>query len=345
MFSRITKPVTIFRQINQIGQIGKIGQVAQIRSYSSTSIDNAKKSIFTNNNPLFQTFRGFQVRKMATSTNSQNSQISRFQSKYGLPKYEDQTETSTKLGYLCSGLILVGGTGYYFVNRNKKDDNSEDSFCAKRINTTYGYVLGGLATTAITAMALARTKLPQTLMRINPWASLVGGLAVTIPFMFGTMFVDFESDPVLKHAMWLGFNGSVAGNLCTISLLGGPIIAQAAIATGCLMGGLSLVAITSKPETFSSYHGMLGIGLGTVIAAGLGIMLFPLPALYNVSLYGGLLVFGGLTLADTQKLLIKAKTSEKFDPINESLSLYLDAVNIFVHIAEILFKIESTNKK
>ncbi|AYV75785.1 MAG: hypothetical protein Terrestrivirus3_54 [Terrestrivirus sp.] len=308
------------------------------------SINNVKKSIFESNNSLFQTFRGIQVRKMATSTNSQNSQISRFQSKYGPPKYEDQTETGTKLGYLCGGLILAGGTGYYFVNRNK-EDNYEDSSYTKRINTTYGYVLGGLGTTAVTAMTLARTKLPQTLMRINPWASLFGGLAVTIPFMVGTMLVDVESNPVLKHAMWLGFNGSIAGNLCTISLLGGPIIAQAAIATGCVMGGLSLVAVTSKPETFSSYHGMLGIGLGTVIAAGLGNMLFPLPVLYNVSLYGGLLVFGGLTLADTQKLLIKAKTAEKFDPVNESLSLYLDAVNIFVHIAEILFKIESKNKK
>ena len=184
---------------------------------------------------------------------------------------------------------------------------SENPTYAKRINATYGYVLGGLGTTAVTAMALARTKLPQTLMRMNPWASLFGGLAVTIPFMAGTMFVDGETNPVLKHAMWLGFNGSIAGNLCTISLLGGPIIAQAAIATGCLMGGLSLVAVTSKPETFSSYHGILGIGLGTVVAAGLGNMMFPLPALYNFSLYGGLLVFGGLTLADTQKLLSQSQ--------------------------------------
>lgn len=49
--------------------------------------------------------------------------------------------------------------------------------------------------------------------------------------------------------------------------------------------------------------------------------------LYSISLYGGLIVFGGLLLYDTQKLVRKAETHSvyhpvKYDPINEYVSLF-----------------------
>jgi FtsH-binding integral membrane protein len=51
-----------------------------------------------------------------------------------------------------------------------------------------------------------------------------------------------------------------------------------------------------------------------------------------ISLYGGLAVFGGFVLFDTQKILKHARLAEagvmKRDPINESISLELDMINI-----------------
>ena len=57
-------------------------------------------------------------------------------------------------------------------------------------------------------------------------------------------------------------------------------------------------------------------------------------------LYGGLAVFGGFTLYDVQKILYHARLAErgviKRDPINESISLELDFLNIFIRMVQIL---------
>jgi FtsH-binding integral membrane protein len=60
----------------------------------------------------------------------------------------------------------------------------------------------------------------------------------------------------------------------------------------------------------------------------------------NLWLYGGLVVFGGFTLYDVQKVLHHARLAErgliKRDPVNEAISLELDFINIFVRMVQIL---------
>ena len=60
----------------------------------------------------------------------------------------------------------------------------------------------------------------------------------------------------------------------------------------------------------------------------------------NIYLYGGLAVFGAFTLYDVQKILQHARLSERGlmrrDPVNESISLELDFINIFVRMVQIL---------
>ena len=57
-------------------------------------------------------------------------------------------------------------------------------------------------------------------------------------------------------------------------------------------------------------------------------------------LYGGLAVFGGFTLYDVQKVLNHARLAErgliKRDAVNESISLELDFLNIFIRMVQIL---------
>jgi growth hormone-inducible transmembrane protein len=60
----------------------------------------------------------------------------------------------------------------------------------------------------------------------------------------------------------------------------------------------------------------------------------------NIWLWGGLAVFGGFTLYDVQKILHHARLAErgmiKRDAVNESISLELDFLNIFVRMVQIL---------
>ena len=58
--------------------------------------------------------------------------------------------------------------------------------------------------------------------------------------------------------------------------------------------------------------------------------------LYSISIYGGLILFSMLLLYDTQKIVKHAESSPHFDPINHSISIYMDAINIFVRMAIIL---------
>ena len=59
-----------------------------------------------------------------------------------------------------------------------------------------------------------------------------------------------------------------------------------------------------------------------------------------VCLYGGLAVFGGFVLWDTQKILHHARLAQAgfipADPLRESISLELDFINIFTRIVQIL---------
>lgn len=66
-------------------------------------------------------------------------------------------------------------------------------------------------------------------------------------------------------------------------------------------------------------------------------------ALYNVWLYGGLALSGGLVLFRTQHIIHQAKTQYKYDPIGNAMGIYLDAVNIFIRF--ILILQNSKNKK
>ncbi|KIJ38442.1 hypothetical protein M422DRAFT_781380 [Sphaerobolus stellatus SS14] len=60
----------------------------------------------------------------------------------------------------------------------------------------------------------------------------------------------------------------------------------------------------------------------------------------SISLYGGLAVFGGFVLFDTQKILHHARLAQmgqiKADPIKESVALELDFINIFIRMVQIL---------
>ena len=61
-----------------------------------------------------------------------------------------------------------------------------------------------------------------------------------------------------------------------------------------------------------------------------------IPTNYAISIYGGLVLFALYFLFDTQNIVEKAEKSENYDPIAESLNIYIDIISIFIRIAAIL---------
>lgn len=124
------------------------------------------------------------------------------------------------------------------------------------------------------------------------------------------------------------------------------IIGRAGLYTIAMMGSISFIGATAKQEKYLYIGGPLLAGAALVLASGFAPLVLPATAVRtlafteNIWLYGGLAVFGGFTLYDVQKILHHARLAErglmKKDAVNESISLELDFLNIFVRMVQIL---------
>jgi len=124
------------------------------------------------------------------------------------------------------------------------------------------------------------------------------------------------------------------------------ILARAGLYTIGMMGSIAFVGATAKQEKYLYIGGPLLAGVAIVALSGLAPLVIPATAARtlmwseNIWLYGGLAVFGGFTLYDVQKILNHARMAQrglmKRDAVNESLSLELDFINIFVRMVQIL---------
>lgn len=132
------------------------------------------------------------------------------------------------------------------------------------------------------------------------------------------------------------------------------IIGRAGLYTLAMMGSISFVGATAKQEKYLYLGGPLLAGVALVAVSGFAPLVLPATAVRtlafteNIWLYGGLAVFGGFTLYDVQKVLMHARMAERGlmakDPVNESISLELDFLNIFIRFVQILMMQQGRRK-
>merc|ERR1712108_96930 len=122
-----------------------------------------------------------------------------------------------------------------------------------------------------------------------------------------------------KQAAWLAHCAVVGAVIAPICLLGGPILTRAAWYTAGMVGGLSTVAVCAPSDKFLYMGGPLAMGLGVVFCASIASNFLPPTTalgagMYSIALYG----------------------APPFDPVNASIGIYMDTVNIFIRIAMML---------
>jgi len=218
-----------------------------------------------------------------------------------------------------------------------------------RIQDTYMYFGGSLVATAGTAAAVFRS---PAMMNLVTRGGLMA-MGVSIAAMIGSSMVA-RSIPYTpgtvgtKQLAWLAHCAVIGSVIAPLCLLGGPILTRAAWYTAGMVGGLSTVAVCAPSDKFLYMGGPLAMGLGIVFCASLGSAFLPPTTamgagLYSVAMYGGLILFGAFLLYDTQKIIYKAERHPQqgygapaFDPINASMSIYMDTINIFIRIAQLL---------
>ncbi|KAH9950913.1 Bax inhibitor family protein [Amylocystis lapponica] len=229
-----------------------------------------------------------------------------------------------------------------FFNRDTRDALSlaEQSY----LNDSFTYAGGGLTVTALVARSLFKSGAALRIMSANPWVVLGVSLVGSIGTMMGVFYTPPENT-VLKHAFWLGFNACQAATLSPLFFLSPAILGRAALYSAGVFGSLSYIGATATNDKYLYMGGPLLAGVTVVALSSLAPMALPLglrglAVAEAISLYGGLAVFGGFILFDTQKILHHARMAEQGaiqrDAIRESVGLELDMINIFIRIVQIL---------
>jgi len=142
------------------------------------------------------------------------------------------------------------------------------------------------------------------------------GLNLAMLFIF-TFLTGVSLVPLLASLIGAG-NGAVIGN--------------AFLMTSVLFGALSLFAINSKTD-YSSWGKPLFITLIVIIIASLvNYFLLQSPMMHIIITAGILLLFSFFTIYDTQNIANGAYDS----PVDAAVSLYLDFLNMFTALLQLL---------
>jgi len=241
-------------------------------------------------------------------------------------------------GGVAATVVVIEG----MLNRETRDGLSaaEQSY----LNESFQYTGGGLVLTALAARALFRSGFAFRLMAANPWVVLGVSLVGSIGSMMGVYYTPPENT-VQKHLFFLAFNACQAATLSPLYFFSPSILSRAALYTCGVVGALSYVGATAKNDKYLMLGGPLLAGVTVVALSSLAPMALPLgirglAITESISLYGGLAVFGGFVLYDTQKILAHARLAQQGmmarDPMREAIGLELDMINIFIRLVQIL---------
>lgn len=267
-----------------------------------------------------------------------------------------QTAFNMGRGAVAGASVLgIGALCYYGVSASHGTSALDQShlwpqYVKDRIKATYMYFGSSIVVTAASAAAAFRSPAVMNLVSRNGFVGIAISLAAIIGTGMLAQGIEYKEGFGPKQMAWLLHAGVMGAMIAPLCILGGPILTRAAWYTAGVVGGLSTIAICAPSDKFLYMGGPLAMGLGVVFCSSLGSMFLPPTTalgagLYSISLYGGLLLFSAFLLYDTQRIIAQAERYpvnpehhgvRPYDPINSSISIYLDTINIFIRIATML---------
>ncbi|KAL4906572.1 hypothetical protein BDW74DRAFT_135019 [Aspergillus multicolor] len=316
---------TALRQLPKSANTARFIHSSPFKPAQPKPLSPASCSVFAKSRPTFQ--NAFRRNYMQQTANA------------------SQGELTSKLIY---GAAIVGGTilaANFVFNRETREDGGMPAFERAYLNETFMHTGLGLGIIGIAARTLHTSGWSYRLMATNPWLVAGVGLVASIGTMYGTLYTS-PNNYVQKYALWTGFNITQAALLAPLMFMHPAILARAGLYTVGMMGSIAFVGATAKQEKYLYLGGPLLAGVTIVALSGFAPLVLPATATRalmwseKIWLYGGLAVFGGFTLYDVQKILYHARMSERGlvqkDIVNESISLELDFINIFIRMVQIL---------
>src|SRR3989338_9159819 len=165
------------------------------------------------------------------------------------------------------------------------------------------------------------------------------GLLVQVVGMFGLLFLTMW----LRNSFWgvisifafTGFCGYTLGPMLNMYIAefsnGSQLILTSLGATGIIFVSLSAYVLATKKD-FSYLGGFLFIALFAGFLVYVASLIFHLPLTQIVMSGAFVVIFSGLVLYDTSRILNNGETNY----IMATISLYLDILNLFIYLLRIL---------
>lgn len=199
---------------------------------------------------------------------------------------------------------------------------------------------------------------------INVYLALIACLICTAFGVFATLHFQFQLGSTITFLASLGMVWWIqmdadktnltkrVGMLCGFGFLQGlsiaPLIAlalyvdpaiimTAVVGTVTIFACFSAAAMTAQRRSWLFLGGILGSAASLLLVLGFANMFFRSVNIYGIQLYGGLLLFSGYVVFDTQLILEKAELGSR-DAVGHALDLFMDFISILVRLIIILIK-------
>ena len=177
--------------------------------------------------------------------------------------------------------------------------------------------------------------------------ALIPGLPPLLPTLACLALIfaiqcDQDKENVPRRMSLLAAFGFIMGAsiapLVHLAIAIDPSIVLAALLCACsIFGCFSLAALVAKRRSFLFLGGLLSSALTMLLILNVVGIFIPALRLIWLHIYGGLILFSGFVVYDTQVVIEKAAAGST-DFAGHALMLFLDFVNIFVKILIIFLR-------
>lgn len=181
----------------------------------------------------------------------------------------------------------------------------------------------------------------------------IGGWLAIVGFIGSTFWLaSTPANPASLNKRYGLLGGAAFSQGLTVGPLVGAalhvnsgILVTAFLATAAVFACFSAAAVVSRRRSWLYLGGLLSSAISIMTVMRLGAWLFSSRSgagngfVYAAELYGGLVVFLGYILFDTQMIIEKASAGD-MDPVKHALDLFVDFAAVFVRLLVILLQKE-----
>lgn len=247
-----------------------------------------------------------------------------------------------------AAVLSLGGLCFYGLNLGGTDRAIDRAgfwpkYVRDRVSATYSYLFQSLCISGVAAYGALQSPAVMSVMARGGMISLIATIGCMIGLQMATRsspYVQGEGNWT-KKAFWAAHSAFLGCFIAPLVAMYGDVVAQAALYTAGITGGISLIGWTAPSRAYMNMAGPMAMGAGCLFVA-----MFASPfmsptspaggALFSFLLWGGMIFSGAMIYMHTQKMLDQAEHHPgryggrgDYDPINASLGLHIAIINMF----------------